>query len=134
MIHDISVQKLVQFIKRRERKFTNVSIEDFNFTLRDYDLEDVEFENCFVNFNLENCNLKNARFNFCNLKTISIQNCSMKNCSMKNCYIFSCHIESITITGRGMDQIVFGTNYAYGITLNPDQSALYVKSGILKNR
>ncbi|EKP12797.1 pentapeptide repeat-containing protein [Leptospira borgpetersenii] len=129
MIHDISVQKLVQFIKRRERKFTNVSIEDFNFTLRDYDLEDVEFENCFVNFNLENCNLKNARFNFCNLKTISIQ-----NCSMKNCYISSCHIESITITGRGMDQIVFGTNYAYGITLNPDQSALYVKSGILKNR
>ncbi|EMN12201.1 pentapeptide repeat-containing protein [Leptospira borgpetersenii] len=129
MIHDISVQKLVQFIKRRERKFTNVSIEDFNFTLRDYDLENVEFENCFVNFNLENCNLKNARFNFCNLKTISIQ-----NCSMKNCYISSCHIESITITGRGMDQIVFGTNYAYGITLNPDQSALYVKSGILKNR
>ncbi|EMK11610.1 MULTISPECIES: pentapeptide repeat-containing protein [Leptospira] len=124
MIHDISVQKLVQFIKRRERKFTNVSIEDFNFTLRDYDLEDVEFENCFVNFNLENCNLKNARFNFCNLKTIS----------MKNCYISSCHIESITITGRGMDQIVFGTNYAYGITLNLDQSALYVKSGILKNR
>ncbi|TQE66464.1 pentapeptide repeat-containing protein [Leptospira noguchii] len=107
MIHDLSVQEFVQLIKKGEKKFTNVSVEDFNFTLRNYDLESVEFENCFINISLEKCNLKNTKFLFCNLKTISIQ-----DCSMENCYISDCHIESIAITGKNINQILFGTNYA----------------------
>ncbi|EMS82373.1 pentapeptide repeat-containing protein [Leptospira noguchii] len=128
MIHDLSVQEFIQLIKKGEKKFTNVSVEDFNFTLRNYDLESVEFENCFINISLEKCNLKNTKFLFCNLKTISIQ-----DCSMENCYISDCHIESIAITGKNINQIVFGTNYAYGITLNPEKCLLYVQNGIIKN-
>ncbi|WP_061232516.1 pentapeptide repeat-containing protein [Leptospira interrogans] len=122
MIHDLSVQEFVQLIKKGEKKFTGVSVEDFNFTLRNYDLEGVEFEDCFININLEKCNLKNAKFIFCNLKTISVRDCSIENC----------HIESIIITGKNIDQIVFGTNYAYGMTLSPEKCLIYVRNEILK--
>ncbi|EJO69378.1 pentapeptide repeat-containing protein [Leptospira kirschneri] len=128
MIHDLSVQEFIQLIKKGKKKFTNVSVEDFNFTLRNYDLESVEFKNCFINISLEKCNLKNTKFLFCNLKTISIQ-----DCYIENCYISDCQIESVTITGKNINQIVFGTNYAYGITLNPEKCLLYVQNGIIKN-
>ncbi|EMM71356.1 pentapeptide repeat protein [Leptospira weilii str. 2006001855] len=123
MVYDLSVQEFVQLIKKGKKKFTKVSIEDFHFTLRNYDLENIEFRNSFVNINLEKCNLKNSKFISYNLKTISI-----RNCSMENCYISDCHIESIVITGRNINRIVFGTNYAYGATLSPEKClGLYTK-------
>ncbi|EMM86475.1 pentapeptide repeat protein [Leptospira santarosai str. 2000027870] len=125
MTLDLSVQEFVQLLQNGKKKFINVSIEDFDFTLRNCDLEEVEFENCFVNINLENCNLKNAKFISCNLKTIAIT-----NCSVENCHITDCSIESTTIIGKNIDQIVFGKNRAYGLTLSPDQCALYIQSGI----
>ncbi|EQA63704.1 hypothetical protein LEP1GSC062_3873 [Leptospira alexanderi serovar Manhao 3 str. L 60] len=53
---------------------------------------------------------------------------------MENCYISDCHIESIVITERNIDRIVFKTNYEYGGTLSSEKCSVYVQTEILKNQ
>lgn len=120
---DINIESFIENIKK-QKVFKNLYIEDYNYTLSDYILDDFEFHECFVNINFSNCSFKGAKFTTCNLKCISFQNCDMTNCTISDC-----SIESLTIKDCNIKGINFGTNYAYGATLLPEDCLLHFSEG-----
>lgn len=116
LVEDMNINEFIESLKKGSKQFKEVAVEDYNFTLRDSILNDVEFISSFVNFHFKNCSLRGAKFIDCNLKCISFD-----ECDLTGILISECAIESMEIRNCNLNEINFGTNYAYGNTLSGDR-------------
>jgi uncharacterized protein YjbI with pentapeptide repeats len=98
-----------------KRVFDKYDIEDKWEDFRGLVLVDAQFSRCIIEVNFTNCNLMNTLFLECNLKTVSFT-----DYNLTNAFIDECSIESIAFKKSILEGIKFGTNYAYGVTLNSD--------------
>lgn len=113
MVDDINVEEFIIKLNNGQQIFKNICVEDYSFVLKDFILDNLLFEESFVNINFKNCSLKKVVFKGCNLKYIRFIDCDMTNAN-----ISECSIESMELQNCNIKDIIFGQNYSYGIILD----------------
>jgi uncharacterized protein YjbI with pentapeptide repeats len=121
-IKDISIEEFIQRLQNGEKSFRGIAVEDYSFSLSGFQLDGIEFVDSFINILFLNCSFKGSKFIRCNLKCISFTDCDLSNCE-----ISECAVESLEIVDCKTDGIVFGTNYAYGLLIQPGDDGGMIK-------
>ena len=115
-VEDIAVDDFIKLFKSGQKLFKNISVEDYTFALENFRLDEVEFQECFININFKNCSFVHAKFIACNLKCVSFDTCNLTGCTISECSIEAMDVRRCTIAG-----IIFGTNFYYGIDLSSEK-------------
>jgi uncharacterized protein YjbI with pentapeptide repeats len=121
---DISNEKFIELIKAGEKKFTNVCIGSYEFTLKKVNLDNVVFEQVAIELSFEDCSMKNTVFSHSNLKTITFDDCDLTGGSMSEC-----SIEAVEIRNCNLEKFSFGVNHAYGGVLNDNYEKCRTDNG-----
>jgi uncharacterized protein YjbI with pentapeptide repeats len=111
--NELSLDEFLKYLDNNSKLLSNISIEDYSYTLNNRNINEITFENSFININFKNCSLNLVTFKNCNLKCITFDSCNMTSVNITECLI-----ESLEIKNCILHNCSFEINYAYGQTVD----------------
>ena len=121
MKNQFIIQEILQRYKEGQRQFKDLDIEgDFSHQ----NLEEIEFENCFIAADFRHCNLANSKFLNGNIKTSDF-----RFSTLTNAVFTGLAVEGTEFEGAETEGVVFEGNYCYGQVVGMEDFEKLFKGG-----
>ena len=96
--------------KSGQRQFKDIDVD--NGDLRDADLKEISFDNCFLVIDFRGANLRGAKFTNSNIKT-----CDFRRADLTNAHFENVAVDSADFAGAISEQTTFKDGYFHSATL-----------------